>query len=436
MKAEIITVGNEILSGATLNSNAAVLGRRLLEVGVVPQWGSVVADDAQDIARAVLHSVERAGVVIVTGGLGPTPDDVTREAIAAAADRPLVLREDLLDDMRRGWTARGTTMPESNTRQAFLPARSSVIPNPVGSAPGFRLKIAGTDVFVLPGVPAEMSGMLRETVLPALAARARGRIRRFRTLHTIGWPESAIAERISRRLRCSGEWSLAYLPQRGGVDLRVGAAGSPARVNRVLADAVGRIRRILGPAVYGADGGPLEALVGRQLLRRGWTVSVAESCTGGLLSNLLTHVPGSSAYFDRAVVAYSNRAKTSLLGVSPKTLRARGAVSGEVAVEMARGVKRLSRTTLGISVTGIAGPGGGTKNKPVGLVYVGLAVGRSARAFRFQFPGDRRSVKYRSSRAALNLLRLYLRGGTLDAVETGMWRSGEGEKRIRQDGRG
>ena len=427
LKAEIITVGDEILSGTTLNSNAAVLGRKLLEVGVVPEWGSVVADDARDIARAVLHSAKRASVVIVTGGLGPTPDDVTREAIAGAARRRLVLRQDLLDEMRRLWAARGLTMPESNTRQAYLPARSRVIPNPVGSAPGFRLKIGAADVFVLPGVPAEMSAMLRDTVLPALVARARGRVRKYRTLHTIGWPESAIAERISRKLQSSGDWSLAYLPQRGGVDLRVGAAGSPARVGRILAGTVGQIRKILGPVVYGVDEMSLEALVGRQLRRRGWTVSVAESCTGGFLSNLLTQMPGSSAYFDRAVVAYSNRAKTSLLGVSPMTIRARGAVSGEVAVEMARGVKRLSKTTLGLSVTGIAGPGGGTKSKPVGLVYIGLAVGRSARAFRFQFPGDRRSVKYRSSRAALNLLRLYLRNGTLDAVETEIWRSRDGE---------
>ncbi len=417
LTAEIITVGNEVLSGDTVNSNAALLGRSLPAAGVEVRWCSVVADDPGDIAEAVLRSVKRAEIVVVTGGLGPTPDDVTREGVAEAAGRPLALREDLVEGLRRWWTIRGLEMPESNRRQAFLPARATVLRNPVGSAPGFRLKIRGSEVFVMPGVPSEAEGMLEDGVLPVLRSRAAGRVRRFRTLHTIGRPESQIADELSKHLRPSAEWSLAYLPQGGGVDLRISAAGSPERVGRVLGSVLRRIRRILGSAVYGADDESLEAVVGRELDRGKWTLSVAESCTGGLVSNLLTHVPGSSAYFDRAVVAYSNRAKMDLLGVSPATLRTRGAVSEETALDMASGVRRASRTQLGLSVTGIAGPGGGTRAKPVGLVYVGLAAGRQSWAFRFRFPGGRRAVKLRSARAALNVLRLYLLNGTLDGID-------------------
>ncbi|MCK4546097.1 MAG: competence/damage-inducible protein A [Candidatus Eisenbacteria sp.] len=421
VRAEIITVGDELLTGFTVNTNAAVLGQKLLEVGVGPCWVTVVSDNEEEISSAVRRSVERADVVIVTGGLGPTADDRTREGVAAGAGRKLELRSDLLGRMRERWRARGPEMPESNTRQAYIPQGAAAIENRVGTAPGFRMTCAGVDVFVIPGPPAEMRGMLEDAILPYLESRFPDRIRKYRTLHTIGWPESGIAQVLSERLpgslQADEQWSLAYLPHAGSVDLRIGASGSPDQVNRTLRGVARRIRRILGPVVYGTDGQTLESVVGSLLRTKGLSVAVAESCTGGLISHLLTNVPGSSGYFDRAVVAYSNRTKTSVLGVNPGTLRAHGAVSEEVAVEMAWGVRRLAGTRIGLSATGIAGPGGGTKAKPVGLVYVGLSVGRRACGFRFRFPGGRELVKRRSARAALNVLRLYLLGGTLDGLE-------------------
>lgn len=416
VRAEIITVGDEILTGLTVNRNAAVLGERLLEAGVLPRWAAVVSDDEAEIAGAVRRAARRAHVVVVTGGLGPTADDCTRQGVADAAQRKLVQRRDLLEEMQRRWRERGRRMPEINARQAMIPSAAVLVPNRVGTAPGFRLRIRDAEVFVLPGVPVEMLRMLEETVLPELKARCSGGIRRFRTLHTLSWSEARIAAVLSEQLRRSGEWTLAYLPHPGGVDLRIGASGPPARVNRVLSRAEARIRKILGPVVYGVEGETPEGVVGSLLRERGLRLAVAESCTGGLISSLLTDVPGSSDYFDRSVVAYSNRAKVSLLGVAPAIMRAKGAVSGEVAVQMARGVRRISRSDVGLSATGIAGPGGGSETKPVGLVFVGLSAGRRAFAVRWRFPGDRRRVKIRAARAALNLLRLYLLDGTVDEV--------------------
>jgi len=413
LEAEIITVGDELLTGGRVNTNAAVLGERLLAAGVDTRWTTVVRDDESEIAGALRRAARRARVVVVTGGLGPTADDRTRKGVARAARSRLVIHEDLLERMRARWSTRGQRMPGINAVQAEIPSKATVIDNRVGTAPGFRLSVAGADVFVVPGVPAEMVGMLEDSILPALEGRRKRVVKRFRTLHTVGWPESRIAERMAERLKPGDAGSVSYLPLPGGVDLRIGVTGAPARVDRMLERAVGRIRGALGEIVYGTDDDRLEQVVGAGLSARGWKIAVAESCTGGLISSLLTDVPGSSAYFERGVVAYGNRAKVSMLGVDPALIRTCGAVSGEVAVAMARGVRRLGRTHIGLSATGIAGPGGGTAAKPVGLVYVGLAAGRRGAAVPYRFPGPRRGVKLRTARAALNLLRLYLENGTV-----------------------
>jgi nicotinamide-nucleotide amidase len=328
--------------------------------------------------------------------------------------RKLVFHRELLEGMRARWSARGLDMPPLNERQAYLPSGAVALPNAVGSAPGFRMAVRSKDVFVVPGVPAEMRAMLETSVLPDLRSRSGGWVRRYRTLHTAGWPESRIAEVLTSRLGVPESRTLAYLPYWGGVDLRVGASGPPEEVNRKLGRLSGRIRRILGPVVFGTDGETLSGVIGRMLREKKATVAVAESCTGGLISSLLTDVAGSSRYFERAVVAYSNRSKVTLLGVRPSTLRAKGAVSVEAAAEMAAGVRRLAGTKYGLSATGIAGPAGATRGKPVGLVYVGLASGRRAVAYEFRFPGGRERVKILTATTALNLLRLHLLSGTLD----------------------
>lgn len=408
-KAEIITIGDELLYGSITDTNAAYLGQRLTELGIEPCWATSVGDDRERIEHALEHAVFRADVVLVTGGLGPTHDDITKDAIARVASRRLVFHPEILDRIQAMFDRRGIPMPESNRVQAFVPEGAEVLDNPIGTAPGFMLQHERATVFVMPGVPGEMTKMMAEQVTPRLADRAGGRIILHRMLKSCGVGESTLFEHIGDLIASATDVRVASLPQTTGVNLRltVHAATREEAQTRIAALET-RILERAGRFFYGADEETLEEVVGRMLKERGMTIAVAESCTGGLIADMLTNVPGSSAYFERGIVAYSNKAKTQHIEVPEAFIRTHGAVSAETAGAMAEGIRRISRTTLGLSTTGIAGPTGGTPEKPVGLVYIGLAHPDGVVTRQLRLGTERRSNKVRSAQAALNLVRLFL----------------------------
>jgi nicotinamide-nucleotide amidase len=411
--AEIIAVGSELLIGGRLDTNSLFLTERLGALGIEVRWKSIVGDDEHDIADALRASRRRADVILVTGGLGPTRDDLTREAVARAAARPLQRQPDAVDAIvgrLKGW---GRVPTGRQLRQAFLPKGSEMLENPVGTAPGFSFRWSGRFVAVLPGVPREAEQMFDVAVAPKLAATSDARLDR-RVIHTFGLIEAEVDRRLAGVVTARTEISLGFLASPLGVMVSVTALGKPSLIRPRLDKAVRTIKRRLGRYVFAEGADTMEEVIGRQLAQRGLTLALAESCTGGLIGHRLTQVPGSSAYFDRGVICYSNAAKTDLLGVSRGLLARHGAVSAEVARAMAEGVRMRSHTQIGLSVTGIAGPGGGSERKPVGLVYIGLDArgGRGRRTTpisqEYRFHGDRATIKSRAAQAALNLLREWL----------------------------
>ncbi len=415
--AETIAIGSELLLGGRLDTNSLFIADQLATCGIELRYKTTVGDDLSDIVAALKTAVRRSRVVMITGGLGPTVDDLTRDAVARATDRRLVRRKIALDEMTArlaGWGRRPTT---SQFRQAMIPAGADVLSNRVGTAPGFSFAWKGTFLAALPGVPREMEPMLTEGVLPKLQAWLRNQkavgvtplVRRM--LHTSGVPESVVDQMLAGLIppRSPIQLGIYASPMEVMVSL-TGPAGNPEQetvsIEALRAEARDRLRDIL----YGEDGDTMESVVGRLLGEQHLTVAVAESCTGGLIGHRLTQVSGSSAYLDRVAVTYSNRAKVDMLGVPTDLINRHGAVSAEVAAAMARGVRERSGASVGLSVTGIAGPGGGSKRKPVGLVYVGLDGGLHdslTKEFRFH-GGDRSVIKMRSSQAALDVLRRWL----------------------------
>jgi nicotinamide-nucleotide amidase len=418
MGAEILTIGTEILLGQIVDTNAAYIAERLAEAGIDLFTKTTVGDNRGRIAAALRTALERAEIVIATGGLGPTEDDLTREVFAGALGMPLRLDEGILAGIRQRFAARGIPMPENNAKQAMVPEGASVIPNPRGTAPGLLLRTPrGQSIACLPGVPSEMKPMLTGEIIPRLRALhgTRGMIR-SRLLKVWGLAESRVDELINDLFRTQRNPSIALLAKSGEIHIRLTAKGEEGGTVDGLLDALeAKIRERIGEPIFGRDADELETVVGRLLGERRLTLAVAESCTGGLVAHRLTNVPGSSAYFERGLVTYSNRAKTEVLGVPEDLLAAKGAVSMEVTEAMAAGVRRLARTDLGAAVTGIAGPSGGTPEKPVGLTYIALAwdggvVSRELRLFT-----ERDLNRIRASQAVLDLVRRHLLGGTRPA---------------------
>ncbi|HPC45384.1 MAG TPA: competence/damage-inducible protein A [Candidatus Latescibacteria bacterium] len=403
-RAEIITVGNEVLSGRTVNTNAAFVASELERVGVSVAWVTTVGDVAAHIRDAFLRAWERANVVIVTGGLGPTHDDVTRSVFCEVFARGLRRDEAVLQNIRSLFAARGRPVTPRNEEQALVPEGTEVVQNRWGTAPGIHWTENGKHWFLLPGVPREMQNLLTHEVLPRLRGLPGARTVVRRELHVVGVPESYLMDRIAD---ITGIEQVASLPDsKGEVCLRVTVASESydeahARCARIVSDLEAR----LGDAIYGYDGDTLEAVVGRLLAERNMTIAVAESCTGGLVTSRLTDVPGSSRYLVSAVVAYANAAKTDFLGVPLSTLAAHGAVSAETAAAMASGIRNRSQADLGVAVTGIAGPGGGSPEKPVGLVYLAVADREGIEVVRELFGDDRLLTKARTAEAALALVR-------------------------------
>ena len=419
-RGEIIAIGSELLIGGRLDTNSLFLSERLGALGIDVRFKSVVGDSEDDIVAVLTTATRRADIVILTGGLGPTRDDCTRQAVSRAVNRPLRRRAKAFAVMSARLTAWDRIPTVAQLKQTLMPSGADVLDNPVGSAPGFSLQWNGSFIAALPGVPREAEAMFDAAVVPQLAdhgirdtARDGPRIER-RLLHTFGLFESDIDKQLCDLVKTHRSIQLGLLASALGVTISLTARGVPSRATSTLDRMVHAVKRRLHRHIYAEGDETMEEVVGRQLAKQGMTLAVAESCTGGLIGHRLTQVPGSSGYFDRGVISYSNQAKHEVLGVPLALLRRHGAVSAHVAAAMAKGVRLKSHTDIGLSVTGIAGPGGGTANKPVGLVYIGLnakAPGRSSQhtlTAEFHFHGDRDTIKMRSSQAALNMVRLWL----------------------------
>ena len=411
MQIEIVTIGDELLLGLTIDTNAAHLSRELAAVGVTVARRVTVPDDAEVIVAAVRESLQRTGAVVTTGGLGPTSDDLTREAVARLFGRALRMDEAQAERLRARWRARGLggELPESNLLQALVPEGADVLENRHGTAPGLRLADgSGRWVAMLPGVPREMRGMFAEELLPRIRAQvgdAAGVIR-SRTVRTTGIAESALADRLRGVDRVALGASLAFLPGVEGVDLRVTVRGAAAaEADATLASAAAVLREAAGAHAYGEEVGDLAAVVLDACRRHRWTVAVAESCTGGLLGARLTEPAGASDTFLGGVIAYDNRVKVERLGVAESDLAAHGAVSEPVARAMASGARASVGATVGIGVTGIAGPGGGTPEKPVGTVWIAVDADGDVHARRIHAVGDRAEIRARAAQAALEMVR-------------------------------
>jgi nicotinamide-nucleotide amidase len=406
MNAEILTIGSEILAGDILDTNGRDIAQALAGLGLLVSRRVSVSDHIDVISEAVVNALGRAEVLVVTGGLGPTPDDLTREGVARALGVGLHLRHELVEPLRERFRTFGfREMADTNLVQLTLPEGAEPIPNPIGTAPGFRIEHQGAVLFSLPGIPREMKIMLEESVLPWLTAHRPLVPRAVRTLRTIGIGESDLVHRFGHVFSSFSNVEVGFYPQLPGVDLKLSSKSLAE-----LDTAENALRAVLGHHVYGVEEEPLAGVVGRLLVAQGWHVGTAESCTGGRIAALLTSVPGSSRYFDRAVVTYSDRAKTELLGVDPALIEAHGAVSEPVVRAMAEGLRERSRIEAVIAVTGIAGPDGGTPEKPVGLVWSAIAIPGETRVWRSMHGGTRDMIVTRSTNVNVSRLRLMLLG--------------------------
>ncbi len=406
LTAEIIAIGSELLAPDRTDTNSLWLTEQLNRLGIEVKLKTIVGDDDARLEEAIKDAVRRSKVVIATGGLGPTEDDITRKITARALGRRLLLDEQVLEEIRRRFQSFGVTMPERNSRQAMVIEDAVVLPNPNGTAPGMFIDHQGAAIVLLPGPPREMRPMFENHVAERLAGRA-GSLRVVRRLLRVaGMGESAVDEKIAPVYTQYDNPVTTILFNQSEIEIHLTARGRTEKEANDLLDRLSsQIEERLGNAVFSFAGEKMEEVVGLKLSVGGYTLAVAESCTGGLLAQRLTDVPGSSKYFIEGVVTYANEAKTRALDVAPTLLRWHGAVSAEVAEAMAEGIRRRAGTDLGLAITGIAGPGGGSEEKPVGTVFIALASELRTEHRKLHIPGDRQLVRWRASQAALDLLR-------------------------------
>lgn len=414
MRVELVAVGTELLLGDIVNGNAAWLGARLAAAGIDVTHAVVVGDNIERISETFATALQRADAVVVTGGIGPTQDDLTREAVAGVAGVALVRDRELEAELRRRFTELRRDVPEMNYRQADLPAGARAIPNTKGTAPGVRAEIGGGVIYALPGVPHEMQAMFDDTVLPDLLSRAgEPAVIVNRVLRTAGMWESAVAAALAplvTRLETAGNPTIAFLASGGQTRVRITAkAQSKADAAHLVAPIEAEVRQALGSAVYGTDDDSLDVVLARLLRERGATVAVAESLTGGMLGERLTQAAGASDVFRGGIVAYATELKAQLLGVPAELLAAEGAVSAAVAVSMALGARTRLVATYGLSLTGVAGPDEQDR-QPVGTVHVGLATPSGTLSRSLRMTSDRQRIRMFATVAAINLLRLHLIG--------------------------
>ena len=404
--AEIIAIGSELLTPERTDTNSLWLTEKLNGVGIEVRQKTIVGDDDARLEESIKDALRRSRVIIMTGGLGPTEDDITRKIAGRALGRRLLLDERILESIREKFARWGRKMPEINSRQAMVIEGAEALDNPQGTAPGMYLEHEGHSVVLLPGPPREMRPMFEGAVLPRLAARA-GDVRVVRrVLRVTGMGESAVDERIAPVYTQYKNPQTTILFNKSEIEIHLTAQGKTEQEAELLLDGLaGQIEERLGHAVFAFRGETLEEVIGLRLAVTGFNLAVAESCTGGLIAQRLTEVPGSSVYFKEGVVAYSNEAKMRLLGVPADLIAEYGAVSAPVAEAMAEGARLRAETDFGLSVTGIAGPGGGSDEKPVGLVYIALSDDAHTEHRKLLLPGDRQLIRWRASQAALDLLR-------------------------------
>ena len=409
MKAELITIGDELLYGHTVDTNAAFIGEKIAEAGIELVYHTTVGDEPGSMLNAFALAMNRSDVVLTTGGLGPTHDDITKKVICKYFKRQLVFHEEILTELEKRYQTMGIKMPPINQNQALLPQGASFLRNRIGSALGIVMEEHRKVFISMPGVPSEMEIMVTEELLPFLAKKAGNQVIIHRRLRTFGLMESAIFEKVKNLVEEKSIVSIAFLPGYHGVDIRLTAkSGNEVETHRIIDDMEKRFLEKIGDYVYGFDSDELPGMIGKLLTERKMTIAVAESCTGGLLGKMITDIPGSSAYFLGGVIAYGNEIKMKLLSVPSETLEKYGAVSEETATSMAEGVRKLTGADIGVSITGIAGPDGGTAEKPVGLVYVGISAKGKSEVKEFKYGLSRDRTRNRTAYSALDMVRRFL----------------------------
>ncbi len=415
MRCEIISVGTELLMGQIINTNAQDIAQELFSLGIGVYYQTVVGDNAPRLSDVFTQALKRADLVILTGGLGPTDDDLTRETVAAVLGLPLKENSYWVQKLREIFARFKRPMAQMNLRQAMVPQGGKILPNERGTAPGIYLEDGGKVIVLLPGPPRELLPILKEQVIPLLREKLQEQkeiaLLRSKVLRIAGLGESDMAEKIKPLLEKQDNPTIAPLAKRAEVHLRLTArGGSEEEVESLLTSKAEEIKDVLGEYIYGEDEDVLELAVARLLWEKGKTIALAESCSGGLLSHRLTNISGSSRYLLAGLVTYSNEAKINILGVKQAVIEDKGAVSAEVAEAMAKGVRRLCHADIGLSITGVAGPGGGSSQKPVGLTYIALEAENLSSCRRYEFWGSRQDIKERAAQTALLLLRLHLMG--------------------------
>ncbi len=410
MKAEIIAVGTEILLGQILNTNHQYLSQKLAELGIDVYYQSTVGDNPERLIEAIRQGLARSDIVITTGGLGPTVDDISLESIARATTRRLALDKIILAQIKSHFGKQCIKMPIENVRQAHIPEEAIALRNDVGTAPGLIIEEDRKILIALPGPPRELNPMFERDVIPYLKKIAKQKWTiKTRTIKIAGLSESQVNHRVKDILKSPPPVTVGIFAHPGLIELKITAKPQNVPLAHALILAVDKnITARLKDYIFGRDAQTLEETVGKFLRRTRGTLAIAESCTGGLISNRITNISGSSKYFKMAVVAYSNKTKIAQLNVSPGALKKYGAVSSQVATQMAKNIREIARTTFGLGVTGIAGPTGATKSKPIGLAYIALATPRKTFCREFHYTGDREVIKFKTSQAALDLLRHHL----------------------------
>lgn len=407
MQADLICVGNELLTGLIENSNASYLSRKLWAAGMPVRESVVVADDENAITDALERALNKSELIILTGGLGPTDDDVTREAVAAILGLKMTLDNEWLKIMDSFFSKRGIAMPEGNKKQAMVIEGSSMLPNERGTAPGAIVEHENRIIVMLPGPPAELKEMFNQQVLPYLISNNRGIQKKVKTLKCIGMGESMLEDTIKK----IGNWDyppLSYVARGYEVNLQVKASGNLEEANSIFESAEKLLRETLGDYIFGSDEDTINSVVSDLFISKKLTLSVAESCSGGHLSDMITDIPGSSGYFLGGVIAYSNQAKSELLDIDRDLIKSEGEVSRPVAIAMAESVRNLFRTDFGVGVTGFAGPGHGGLNNSAGLVYIAVASSGHLECKEFQMGGGRLGVKERAAQVSFDMLRKIL----------------------------
>jgi nicotinamide-nucleotide amidase len=408
IKACVVSIGNELLNGHTTDTNCSYICGRLLSIGIPVVSSYTVGDDTKQIVRSLKRAAEDADIVIVTGGLGPTDDDITRQAFAELLGVKLQVKPALLKDIRKFFADRGLPMSEKNTIQACIPKGASALENPFGTAPGIFAKMEKNLFFAMPGVPVEMKEMLEKSVLPRLSKKGAGGFTIVKKVRCFGVGESALAEKLGDLMdRCRNPLINSTVGS-GVITLHiVASARTKKQAEQMAKKDVNRLHSLLGNLIFGIDDQTLPEVVGHWLMQHRKTITVAESCTGGLLTKLITDIPGASEYFTHGWITYSNRAKTELLGVPKKLIEKHGAVSEQVASAMAIAARQKAKSDFAVAITGIAGPAGGTEQKPVGLVYISVCDGDDCQTKKCLFSYTRELIRTRAALTALNMLRLW-----------------------------